>query len=99
MGSPWLGTGALSSQGVQCLNRRGTRCTINGPGEIRGFGAGVSCAGVRLEVRDVVLRFNRNGLSCKAPREIELSRVVARDNEVGIDVREEEAPCVGTTSR
>ncbi len=81
------GNGALSSQGVQCLNRRGARCTINGPGEIRGFGAGVSCAGVRLEVRDVVLRFNRNGISCKAPRRIELSRVGATDNEVGIDVQ------------
>ena len=93
------GNGALSSQGVQCLNRRGTRCTINGPGEIRGFGAGVSCAGVRLEVRDVVLRFNRNGISCKAPRRIELSRVGATDNEVGIDVKGGEDPCAGTTSR
>jgi hypothetical protein len=67
------GTGA----GVECWTKR---CTIEGPGEIRGFWAGVNCAGCRVVARDVVVRENNEGIYIPLAGTLEAKRVVASDN-------------------
>src|SRR5262245_36301501 len=42
------GNGSDMSRGVQCGSGERARCTINGPGEIRGFRSGIECGPVRL---------------------------------------------------
>lgn len=74
------GPGTGGNAGVLC---RG--CTITGPGEIRGFGAGVSGGGRRVSVRDVTLRFNGVGALQKGGI-LDLSNVVATDNDIGISM-------------
>jgi hypothetical protein len=72
------GPGSAGNGGVSC----GRRCTVNGPGEIRGFGVGIS--GINLRVTDVTVRFNSEaGVSIKGGS-LELSNVVANDNRIGI---------------
>jgi hypothetical protein len=72
------GPGAAENGGVAC----GRRCTVNGPGEIRGFGVGIS--GINVRVANVALRFNSEaGVSIKGGRLV-LSNVVATDNRIGI---------------
>jgi hypothetical protein len=67
------GTGA----GVECTSRR---CTIEGPGEIRGFWAGVNCGGCRVVARDVVVRENNEGIYIPLAGTLVAERVVASDN-------------------
>jgi hypothetical protein len=67
------GTGA----GVECA---GGRCTIEGPGEIRGFFAGVNCGGCRVVVRDVVVRGNEEGIYIPLHGTLVADGVVASDN-------------------
>src|SRR4029079_6371988 len=57
------GAGTSSINGVQCSSRGRSRCTINGPGEIRGFQGGIACGLGRLEMPDVVLRGKPTGVS------------------------------------
>jgi hypothetical protein len=67
------GTGA----GVECL---AGRCTIEGPGEIRGFFAGVNCGGCRVVARDVVVRENEEGIYVPLSGSLVADGVVANDN-------------------
>lgn len=64
--------------GVECTNRR---CTVEGPGEIRGFWAGVNCGGCRVVARDVVVRENVEGIYIPLAGTLVAERVVASDNE------------------
>jgi hypothetical protein len=63
--------------GVECTSRR---CTILGPGEIRGFFAGVNCGGCRVVARDVVVRENTEGIYVPLSGAVDAKRVVASDN-------------------
>jgi hypothetical protein len=61
--------------------------TVEGPGEIGGFGVGIAGGGGRLRIQDVVLRDNGWGLTHKAPRSIDLAGVVATGNGYGLTSR------------
>lgn len=71
-------SGDGSGEGVLCHGSR--RCTIEGPGEIRGFELGVSCGGCRVVARDVVFRGNTNGILIPKSGVLDAERVVASDN-------------------
>jgi hypothetical protein len=72
-----------SGVGVNCYGSR--RCTIQGPGEIRGFELGVNCGGCRLVARDVAFRDNVSGILIPKSGILDAERVVASDNaEFGI---------------
>jgi hypothetical protein len=63
--------------GVECSSRR---CTIEGPGVIRGFFAGVNCGGCRVVARDVVVRENDEGIYIPLSGTLVAQGVVASDN-------------------
>jgi len=67
------GTGA----GILCGDGR---CTIEGPGEIHGFFAGVNCGACRVVVRDVVVRENLEGIYVPLHGTLVADGVVASDN-------------------
>jgi hypothetical protein len=70
-------SGDATGAGVECLNRG---CTIEGPGEIRGFFAGINCGGCRVVARDVVVRENEEGIYIPLSGALAAERVVASDN-------------------
>jgi hypothetical protein len=60
-------------------------CTVEGPGEIRGFWAAINGAGCALVARDVVMTGNSNGIVAALSCRLEATRIVASDNaELGI---------------
>jgi hypothetical protein len=67
-----------SGTGVYCHGSR--RCTIRGPGEIRGFWAGVNCGGCRVVARDIAVRENVEGIYVPLAGTLEVERVIASDN-------------------
>jgi hypothetical protein len=76
-----------SGVGVDCMStgRGPDRCAIEGPGEVRGFYAGVNCGGCRMAVQDVIFRANTNGIYIPLAGQLVAERVVASDNtEIGI---------------
>lgn len=56
-------------------------CTIDGPGEIRGFWAGVNCGGCTVVVRDAAINAHVNGIYIPLAGKLIAKRVVASDNE------------------
>lgn len=70
--------------GVFCGSLSGenfARCTINGPGEISNFNAGINAATTRaVTVNDVTVRENRGGLAAPWATKTVLTNVVANDN-------------------
>jgi hypothetical protein len=69
--------------GVQCAG-----CSVNGPGEITNFEVGITGGGGRVRLQSLVVRGNRNGMTYKAPRIIDLINVVMSDNaEIGMSAR------------
>lgn len=70
-------SGDGSGAGVECKSKR---CTIAGPGEIRGFWAGVNCGGCRVVARDVAVRENVEGIYVPLAGTLEAERVIASDN-------------------
>ena len=76
--------GDESGVGVECGGPR-EGCAIEGPGEVRGFYAGVNCGGCRLTVRDVAFQGNTNGIYIPLSGKLFAERVVVNDNaEIGI---------------
>jgi hypothetical protein len=74
--------GDYSGVGITCGSRA---CTIQGPGEVRGFELGVSCGGCRVVARDVAFRENVSGILIPKSGTLEAARVIASDNaEFGI---------------
>jgi hypothetical protein len=61
--------------------------TIEGPGDITGFAVGVAGGGGQLRLQDVTLRDNDWSLTHKAPRTIELLRVMVTGNGYGLTSR------------
>ena len=60
-------------------------CTLEGPGEIRGFWAAINGAGCALVARDLVMTENSNGIVAALRCRLEATRIVASDNtELGI---------------
>lgn len=70
-------SGNGTGSGVSCTTKR---CTIEGPGEIRGFWAGVNCGGCRVVARDVAVRENLEGIYIPLSGTLVAERVVASDN-------------------
>lgn len=56
-------------------------CTVNGPGEITGFWAGMNGAGCTLVARDVAVRANTNGIVAPLVCTVQLSGVTVTDNQ------------------
>lgn len=72
-----------SGAGIQCAG-----CIISGPGEIANFEVAITGGGGRVRIQNVVARGNRNGMTYKAPRVIDLINVVMSDNaEIGMSAR------------
>ena len=71
-----------SGVGIECgttgVGRN--RCTIEGPGEVRGFYAGVNCGGCRVVARAVIFRANTNGIYIPLSGRLVAENVVAIDN-------------------
>ena len=63
--------------GIACTT---DRCTIKGPGEVRGFWAGVNCGGCRVVARDIAVRENVEGLYVPLAGTLNAKRVRANDN-------------------
>lgn len=63
--------------GVECTTGR---CTIRGPGEVRGFWAGVNCGGCRVVARDLAVLENVEGLYVPLSGTLTAKRVRANDN-------------------
>ena len=81
------GGGQRTGAGVEVSGARRTHTTLEGPGEIRNFAVGVAGGGGSLVMRDLRLRANGYGLTYKAPVLLELDRVVADENDVGLSSR------------
>ena len=75
------GSGAGGNGGVSCSGRR---CTINGPGEIRGFAVGIS--GIGLRITNLAVRSNTEAGVSILGGVLGVSNVVANDNGIGIFV-------------
>lgn len=75
-----VGQDGSQNAGLLCVGPKG--CTIEGPGEVRGFGAGLSGSG-RVRVRNVTFRHNRIGVTTKGAI-VDFSNVIANENETGI---------------
>ena len=56
-------------------------CTIEGPGEVREFWAGVNCGGCTVVVRDAAINAHVNGIYIPLAGKLIARRVVANDNE------------------
>jgi hypothetical protein len=73
-----------SGVGVYCTGGR-KACSIEGPGEVRAFYAGVNCGGCRIVARDAAFNANVIGIYAPLSGTLQAKRVVANDNdETGI---------------
>lgn len=70
-------SGDGTGTGVMCTNGP---CTIEGPGEVRTFWAGVNCGGCRVVARDVAVRENVEGIYVPLSGTLDARRVIASDN-------------------
>jgi hypothetical protein len=75
-------TGTGAGTGVECTSGRG--CSVNGPGAIVGFEAGLSGAG-RVSVTGIAVRGNDVGFTTKGGT-FTLTGAVANENRVGVQV-------------
>jgi hypothetical protein len=72
--------GGGNSVGVECLSAGRRQCVIQGPGELREFWAAVNCGGCSVEMRDVVVRANENGVYIPLSGKLIAKNVVVSEN-------------------